>query len=594
VLHPRQRFLAESRAGLFLHWGIRTAPAHPAGESEERSEAESRSVSVRRLCVAWEAAVTGGGWDPAYWVREARKLHARYLVLACFHSRLGYGRAWPSRVPGSYHTRRDFLRELLDAAAPHGMRVLVYVTDDPQWWNEGLPAGQSWLDSTAYSAFKGRDVDLHTRDGFGEFAHDAVVEVMQRYGDLGGFWIDRDNEHWERVGLYERIHRERPHFTLTNNHQDTPEMDVVCHAERTGMTPPYDFPQAVDTAPPRVVEAAYTLSASGAWWFDGTDAPVDRRLALGRYVANAGSSIASLLAGTAMTNGRLPPNQEAFNDFAAGYLGAIWASIGGTEGGGYQHGGLQPGCWNDGAHGVTTLSAADPDLHHVHVLTRPSGDTLRVRDNGYRVLAVRDLRTGAPVAFSQADGVLTLTGVSTWDEYDTVFTVTTGGRDGIYPPTEYAVSASACAAGHPAAHVTDGDPATFWDNDRTLPVSLCFDLGTARPVRYIGLNQREDSPAGTDRSARIRDYRVYFSPDEADPACAGTLPSHRGVQFIDLPAATGEGAGSLDASRPRPGTFARHVRLEVLSTWAAPTDPQRHRRVRLVRAWIGHRYVDPR
>src|SRR5215211_9295090 len=88
--HPRQAFLRSSVGGLFLHWGMRTAPAHTS-------------------CSAWESAVTSGGWDPNYWVTEAIKLHTQYLVFASFHSRLGYARAWPSSIPGSCRTNRDFL-----------------------------------------------------------------------------------------------------------------------------------------------------------------------------------------------------------------------------------------------------------------------------------------------------------------------------------------------------------------------------------------------------------------------------------------------------------------------------------------------------
>src|SRR3954470_5641596 len=79
VLHPRQQWLRDSTAGLFLHWGMRTAPGYTD-------------------CAAWESAGTDGGWNADYWVDEARKLHARYLVLASLHSRLGYARAWPSQI----------------------------------------------------------------------------------------------------------------------------------------------------------------------------------------------------------------------------------------------------------------------------------------------------------------------------------------------------------------------------------------------------------------------------------------------------------------------------------------------------------------
>ncbi len=141
--HPRQEWMRNSTAGLFLHWGMRTSPGYTS-------------------CTAWENAVTDGGWSANYWVTEAQKLHAQYIVLATFHSRLGYARPYPSKIPGSCATKRDFLRELIDAGKSKGVKIIHYLTDDPKWHDEG---GHEWLNSGAYSRYKGHSVDLHTRDG---------------------------------------------------------------------------------------------------------------------------------------------------------------------------------------------------------------------------------------------------------------------------------------------------------------------------------------------------------------------------------------------------------------------------------------------
>ncbi|MGW4911655.1 glycosyl hydrolase family 28 protein [Streptomyces sp. NPDC004270] len=557
--NPRQDFLRGSVGGLFLHWGLRTAPAHTS-------------------CTAWENDVTSGGWTPDYWVKEAQKLHTQYLVLATFHSRLGYARPWPSKIPGSCATKRDFLGELITVAKAKGMKVILYMTDDPQWHDEG---GHEWLDSAAYSAYKGKDVDLTTRDGFGQFGYDNFFEVMDRYPDLGGFWIDNDNAYWESHDLYAQIQQKRPNYTLSNNNEDTPIMDMISNEQKTGMTPAYDYPQAVYTAQPRLTEADFKLPSTGAWWYDGSDPTVDRKLTLGRLVTNAGSSVKALMAETAQVNGRFPANQAAFNTFADSYLDPIWESLHGTEGGGYLYGGLKPGFWNDGAHGVTTIAKDDPNRQYVHVLTPPSTSTLRIRDNGYRIASVTDLRTGKAASWSQSGGVLTLTGLGSWDPYDTVFKVMTAGRQGILSGAK--VTASASASGHAGSAAGDGDYLTYWDSDRTLPVNLTFDLGSAKKVQYIGLNQREDSVAyarsDTEQSARIKAYKVFLSNDGTNWGSAvksGELPSRRGIQGIDLTAAT-----------------ARYVRLEVDSTWAAATDTTRYKRLRVDEAWIGTAYATP-
>ena len=556
--NPRQAFLRGSTGGLFLHWGERTSPQHTN-------------------CAQWESDVLSGGWTPTYWVNEAKKLHVQYLVLATFHSRLGYARPWPSAIPGSCHTTHDFVGDLITAAGAQNMKVILYMTDDPQWHNQGLTTGD-WLNSAAYSAYKGHTVDLTTRDGFGEFSYDNFFEVMDRYPDLGGFWIDNDNQYWIDHNLYAQIYQRRPNYTISNNNEDTAVMDMISNEQKTGMTPPYDYPQATYTAQPRLVEADFKLPSSGNWWYDGTNSTVDRLLSLGRLITNAGSSTKSLMAETAQVNGRFPSNQESFNNFANTYLDQIWESIGGTEGGGYMYGGLKPGFWNSGAHGVTTISRTDPDLHYIHVVTPPSGSTLQVRDNGYRITGVTNLRTGAPVSFSQASGTLTLSGISGWDPYDTVFRVVSAGRQGIY--TGVTVSASASTSGHAGSAAGDGNYLTWWDSNKTLPVSLTFDLGSARTIRYLGINQREDSVSyarsDTEQSARIKNYRVFVSNDGTNFGSAvktATLPSHRGVQFIDIAS-----------------TSARFVRLTVDSTYAASTDTTRFKRLRVDEAWVGGSY----
>jgi hypothetical protein len=556
LTNPRQDWLRDSTAGLFLHWGERTSPAHTS-------------------CGAWESDVTNGGWSAGYWVGEAQKLHAKYIVLATFHSRLGYTRAWPSKIPGSCSTKRDFLGELISAAKAKGLKVILYMTNDPQWHDEG---GHEWLDSAAYSKYKGKTVDLTTNDGFGQFSYDNFLEVMKNYPDLAGFWIDNDNQYWIDHGLYETIRSQRPDMLLSNNNEDTPIMDTVSNEQKTGMTPAYDYPAATWTPAPRLTEADYKLPGSGAWWYDGSNSSVDKALNIGRLVTNAGSSIKSLMAETAQVNGKFPSNQTAYNTFLNGYLGPIWNSINGTEGGGYMYGGLQPGAWNDGAYGVTTVSKSDPDLQYVHVLTRPSGSTLKVRDNGYHVTRITDLRTGGALNFTQSGGTITITGISAWDPYDTVFKVETSGRTGIY--TGVTATASASKSGYPASDLVDGSYLKWWDNDTKIPVTITLDLGSAKKVAYLGVNQREWSVSyhrsDTEDSARIKAYKVLASDDGKSWSTVktGTMASARGVRFIDL------GISST-----------RYVRLEVDSTWAASSAAKFYKKLLIDELWLGSNYA---
>jgi hypothetical protein len=550
VENPRQTWYRNATGGLFLHWGMRTSPGYTS-------------------CTAWENAVTGGGWKASYWVEQAQKLHVQYIVLATMHSRLGYARPYPSKIPGTCATKRDFLGELIAAAKGAGLKVVYYQTDDPQWHNEG---GHEWTDSAAYSKYAGHTVDLKTRPGFGEFSYKLFFELMDRYKDLAGFWIDNDNAYWEDHDLYQQIHTRRPDMLLTNNNEDTAEMDIVSNEQKTGMSPGYDYAQAVYTAQPRITEACYKLPSSGAWWYSGNNSAVDTKLTLGRFITNAGANVKSLEDEQAMVNGKFPSNQADFNDFADGYLDRIWESLGNTYGGGYMYGGMPGGFWGDGAHGATTISRSNPKLQYIHVITRPGTNALKIRDAGYRVSKVTDLRTAAARTFSQAGGVLTINNTS-WDQYDTVFKVeTTGGRVGVYG----GVTASASTG--TAANLVDGDYRKFWSNGNKVPSNVTFDLGSAKKVAYLAVNEREDSVSyarsDSEQSARIKGYTVQVSTNGSSwtTAKTGTLPSHRGVHFIDLNVAS-----------------ARYVRLTMNGTWA--TAGKSKNRIGIDEAWVGGDYA---
>ncbi len=568
LLNDRQKWLREAQAGLFLHWGMRTSPTFGS-------------------CTTWENAVnntsqTGGRWEASKWVNAAKQLHTKYIVLAVFHSRLGYARAWPSKIPGSCATKRDFLRELLNAAHAADLKVINYMTDDPSHHNEN---GPEYLNSAAYSAFKGRTIDITTRDGFGEFSYDNFIELLDKYPDLDGFWIDNDNAVWERRGLYAHIHSLRPHMLLSNNNEDTPEMDTVSHEQKTGMTPSYDMPQAIWTPAPRLTEPDYKLPTSGNWWFSGGDSSVDRKLTIGRFLANAGSSMKSLMAETAMVNGDFPSQQRSFNSFFNSWVSPIWSALDKTQGGGYMYGGLKGGSFGNGAYGFTTVKQVDGDLlkvdpseQYIHVVDPPTNGTVRVRDNGYVVSSVTNLRTGAAVNFSQGSGFLTLTGLSGFDPFDTVFRVTTTGRVGIYPVGSVTATASASRSGFPASNLVDGSYLRYWDNNNSVPVTITLDLGSVKKVAYLAINQREWSPTHNrttfgraEDSARIRNYTLQTSNDGSSFTTVRTadMPSTRGVSFIDFAANT------------------RFIRLRVNSTWASSDVPNFFHKLGIDEMFVG-------
>jgi alpha-L-fucosidase len=557
LLNSRQNFLRAATSGLFMHWGMLTSPGTTS-------------------CSGWERAVTSGGWNAAYWVHEAQKLHASYITLATFHSKLGYARPWKTSIPGSCSTTRDFLGELINVAHAQNpkIEVILYMTNDAQWHNLN---GHEWFDSGAYSRFKGHSVNLDTQAGFGEFSYDNFFDVMKSHPTLDGFWIDNVNAYWKSHDLWNKIYQAHPNMTISNNNEDTPALDMISNEQKTGMTPAYDMPQAYFTAQPRLTEADYKLPDSGPWWYGGSNPGVNRALNIGRYIANAGNSVKSLMDEAPMVNGKFPSNQAAFNNFFDGYISPIWSSVHLVEGGGFMYGGMPGGNFGSGAYGYTTITKVldsqgnatiNDKVQYVHVVTKPSGNTVRVRDAGYPVTGVTNLRGGASVSFSQANGFLTINNGTGWDTYDTVFKVTTSGRTGV--ASGVSATASASASGHGAGNLVDHSYLNYWQSGGSVPVSITLDQGSAKPVAYLAVNQREDSVTqSASSSRRIHGYTIQTSSNGTSWSTlkTGTLPNARGAQFIDV------------------GATARFIRLVVNSMYSSS------KTLRIDELWLGNAYA---
>jgi hypothetical protein len=193
--------------------------------------------------------------------------------------------------------------------------------------------------------------------------------------------------------------------------------------------------------------------------------------------------------------------------------------------------------------------------------------------NGYRIERITDLRTGERLHFDQRGGTLTVKGITDWDQYDTVFKVTTAAhRQGVHPT-------GLVKAGEPA--LTDGDFTTYSDNKGVLPAGYTLDLGRVRRAAFLGINQREWSPTHNretfgrkEDSARIKDYTVSVSDDGATwrEEKAGVLESARGIRFIDL------------GDRLR----TRCIRLDVSTTWAAATVPNFYQQLKIDEIQVGY------
>lgn len=451
----------DARIGLFLHWGLRTGD-YEADPFDDGTPYAYETVDD------FERAAAASGWSARRWVDTARRLRAEYLTIATFHCDMGYLKIWPSRVPGSPCTKRDYLGELIDAAEEAGIRVVVYINWDAK---HAFHHGKQWLDREAYRAYKGDPlVDISRQDGYLAYSLDVMEELLEMYPKIAGFWFDGYHDKLEAQAVFARLHRLQGDLVLINNDfSGEPVADEDAMAlEDFGKAcePDYDYASGTWVGPG---DKEFAFKVKWDWFYLGEGRPdwgsyglnyasVPGNADIVRRIATiAGSSWNAHLGYGPRIGGDFPKVLDDFTAHFERYMSWAAESICGTVGGGYDQGGFPPGHWNDGAYGVTTLRPGGT-THYLHVLTAPDGGTLTLPDAGYVVTSAADLRTGRPLSFGQRGGLLTIA-VPSWEatetEGDTVIRLSTEPELRIYPRERMTASAGSELPYCPARNVLD-------------------------------------------------------------------------------------------------------------------------------------------
>ncbi|MBM7565787.1 alpha-L-fucosidase [Paenibacillus sacheonensis] len=546
-----QAWYRDARIGLFLHWGMRTG-------DYDRDPFDPGTPYAYETVEAFEQAAADHGWSAQRWVSTAVRLRAKYITLATFHCDMGYLKIWPSDVPGSACTKRDYLREIIDAAAAEDIRIIIYINRDAK---HALHHGVQWLDREAYRAHKGDgDIDITARDGYLDYSKDVIAELMERYPEIAGFWFDGYHDKLEAQDAFAWIHAIRDDVVLINNdfsHGPVADEDAMALEDFGKLcSPEYDYASGTWTGPH---DKEFAFKMKWDWFYLGEGKPdwgayelnyanvADDREFVKRIVTIAGSSWNAHLGYGPKIGGDFPDLVERFTAHFERYLSWASESIYGTYGGGYDKGGFPPGHWADGAYGVTTVST-DGRAHYIHVLTPPEGSELRLPDAGYIVEGAVDLKSGDLLVVAQEEGWLTLS-VPSWsaaaEDGDTVLKLTVAAETRLVPRHELTASCRWEMPYAPASNVLDphydrwfkGAGATVW------PQSIDFKLAAATEVRGLVLLQPESGAVqnggyAAPLSERIKAYEVYVSEDGADwgePVATGELRNQRGKQAILFP-----------------------------------------------------------
>ena len=219
MLKLSQRWFAEARFGLFIHWGLYAL----YGRGEQVLFREHLAPSTYRQRAKEFAPEQ---YDPVAWADLAREAGMRYAVLTAKHHDgfCLFDSAVSDFTTVKTGARRDLVGEYVEAFRGAGLRVgLYYSLADWQW--------------PAY--FSGPDRDPEGFARFVDYTHAQVRELCSHYGDLDVLWFDgvwpHSPESWRAEALF-RMMRDLQPDMLVNDRAglpgdfETPEQRILSSA----------------------------------------------------------------------------------------------------------------------------------------------------------------------------------------------------------------------------------------------------------------------------------------------------------------------------------------------------------------------------
>jgi alpha-L-fucosidase len=386
MLSESQRWFADARFGLFMHWGMYAL----YGRGEQVLFREHLTPSEYRQRAA---EFNPQRYDPHAWAALAREAGMRYAVLTAKHHD-GFC-LFDSAVSSltSVHTgaRRDLIRDYVEAFRAAGLKVgLYYSLADWQW--------------PAY--FKGPQRDPDGFEHFIKYTHAQVRELCSQYGKLDILWFDgvwpHAPEAWRSEELLAMIRALQPGILINDRAGlpadfGTPEQSIIASSEGR----PWE---ACMTA----VERHWGYHAGETLW--KTPAQVIHMLAqvsegAGNLLFNVGPR----------ADGTFPkPFVDLLREVGR-WLCANGEAVYGSSRGVCESISIGRQC----VRGSTV---------YLHVLYWP-GQTLHLSGLDNRVRAARYVAGGQPIAFAQQGEHITLTGLPAQppDPYDTVIALEVEG-----------------------------------------------------------------------------------------------------------------------------------------------------------------------
>lgn len=214
-LESRKNF-AESRFGIFLHWGLYSMFAQ--GEWYMNND----SVDAREYAKAMNAFYPHR-FDAQAWVSAIKAAGARYI---CFTTRHHEGFSMWDTQYSDYNIMntpygQDIVRQLADECHRQGIDLHLYYSHI-DWTREDYPAGRTGRGT--------KRLDRADWPTYYRFMNNQLTELLTNYGKIGAIWFDGWWDHdvdsvpfdWELDEQYRLIHRLQPACLVGNNHHQVP------------------------------------------------------------------------------------------------------------------------------------------------------------------------------------------------------------------------------------------------------------------------------------------------------------------------------------------------------------------------------------
>jgi len=350
---------ADSRFGLFIHWGPFSIP----GQGEWVMN--NRNITVKNYTLL-EKFFNSVDFDAAAWVSMARNAGMKYITLITRHHD-GFS-MWNTKYSDfnimNTPYKKDIVKMMADECHKQGIKLFLYYSL-LDWRRNDY---SYWTGNTGHGT--GRTVHGNWND-YIQFMKNQLTELLTNYGDIAGIWFDGywdqlDSENhdnptprvdWHFRELYDLIHQLQPKCLVGNNHHITPlpgEDFQMFEKDLPGANTTGFGGAAVSSLPAETCE-----TMNNSWGFNITDTSYKSSKQLIHYIVNAAGRNANFLLNIGpMPNGEVQPE---FIDTLA--LIGKWMKENGETIYGTRGNIIAPQNWG-------LLTAKDKKLF-VHILNKP-------------------------------------------------------------------------------------------------------------------------------------------------------------------------------------------------------------------------------